>query len=455
MAELRVGTHECGTLLTPACPSKLQGSQLAHKSRRFRGMKCFVDRFGGNIFAGRCRRCWFGFDRTQSWLFLVGVDEGLTWCFVCCCKACWKVFPAFRAEHYERTKRVLSTFCNHVVCDSEGLPFSQKIRMSLHCISGSLKYWTRVVGLVYFLHYCAARRSETSSTGSSLICSSTSNASELLRKTAACFLFLVVLSVDTAVAPYLGDLSLESATWCCLRACYRLGWVSATLLGSPCETFSEARHQPLEPGRLKPKAMRSSERLFGLDHLGGAEYAQLYMGSAFFLQGALALSEHLARGGLYISEHPAPPQDPSRATIWRPSILSLLQRRPQVRFQVVPQYCWDAPAVKPTGLLTCELPHFKRHLWSRANPAAIRPTTGAIGRNGTGFRTAGLKEYPQKLCQGLATAIVSRLKEAHQRGDTCTILSTGCHEAWQWVQELAQASSKIREGTTWLPDYQG
>lgn len=142
---------------------------------------------------------------------------------------------------------------------------------------------------------------------------------------------LTILSVDTAVAPFLGDLSLDSATWSCLRTCYKLGWVSATLLGSPCETFSEARHQPLEPGRIKPRPLRSSDRLFGLDHLDGAEYAQLFMGSAFFLQGALALSEHVVRGGIYISEHPAPPQDLSRATIWLdfmwyPSIAGTLQQ---------------------------------------------------------------------------------------------------------------------------------
>eukprot|EP00438_Fugacium_kawagutii_P019842 Skav227937 [mRNA] locus=scaffold146:464374:475885:- [translate_table: standard] len=267
---------------------------------------------------------------------------------------------------------------------------------------------------------------------------------------------LLVLSVDTAVAPTLGDLGLHSQAWKHLQECYQCGWVSATVIGSPCETFSEARHQPLEEGRTKPRPLRSATRLFGLDGLDGAEYAQLSMGSAFFLQGAFTLASHLTQGGMYISEHPAPPQDVSRATIWRSALLSLMQRHPLVDFTVVPQYCWGAEAVKPTGLLTMNLPRFRRHLWSTSIPDAIRPTEGAIGRtsDGSGFRTGALKEYPSALCRGLATAVVSRLADAVRTGGTRTVNFSGRHQTWSWVEDLNAASTIIRNGS-WLPDYQG
>ena len=84
---------------------------------------------------------------------------------------------------------------------------------------------------------------------------------------------LVVLSLDTAVSTDFGDLSLGSDSWQQLMRIYAAGAVSATLLGSPCETFSEARFtlpESLPPGGAPwPRPLRSAERLLGLEGLHG------------------------------------------------------------------------------------------------------------------------------------------------------------------------------------------
>ena len=51
-----------------------------------------------------------------------------------------------------------------------------------------------------------------------------------------------VLSLDTAVSIFYGNLQMKHCTWKHLTALYRAGRISATICGAPCETFSAARH---------------------------------------------------------------------------------------------------------------------------------------------------------------------------------------------------------------------
>lgn len=69
-----------------------------------------------------------------------------------------------------------------------------------------------------------------------------------------------VLSLDTAVSIFYGNLQASQHTWKCLTTLYKAGRVSATILGSPCETFSAARnHQPDDATR--EVAQTTSERI--------------------------------------------------------------------------------------------------------------------------------------------------------------------------------------------------
>ena len=79
--------------------------------------------------------------------------------------------------------------------------------------------------------------------------------------------------------------------------------------GSPCETFSAARHHQPEPSTDEnptrwPRPLRSAMRFFGLDGLTARELRQAAQGAEFFMQGIIVAAWTLQFGGVYLSEHP-------------------------------------------------------------------------------------------------------------------------------------------------------
>jgi len=147
---------------------------------------------------------------------------------------------------------------------------------------------------------------------------------------------VIVLSMDTAVSYEFRNLALNAASWKMLLQLYHAGVVAATKVGSPCETFSEARFhsQPADEdgsARPGPRPLRSADTLFGLEGLSMRELKQCHMGGFFFQQAALALSLHMAYGGCYVSEHPAQPRDPSRPSVWTSALIEVLRQHPDVR----------------------------------------------------------------------------------------------------------------------------
>ena len=210
---------------------------------------------------------------------------------------------------------------------------------------------------------------------------------------------VVILSLDTAVSVDFGNLMRHTVSWTTLTSIYLSGRIAATLCGPPCETFSEARFmdKPADcPGHIRwPRPLRSSERLFGLEGLSMKELRQCFVGSSFFLQCVWALCIHITMGGVYVAEHPAPPTEVSRPSIWTSPIIQLLLGLPDLVLHCVAQYRWGAEAVKPTGLLVWDMPFFRRDMYSLALTDVAKPTVAAIGTDSTGqFRTARHKEYP-------------------------------------------------------------
>ena len=267
---------------------------------------------------------------------------------------------------------------------------------------------------------------------------------------------VLVLSVDTAVLMEFGNLALGSTSWKAIIRLYEAGVVAATLVGSPCETFSEARFHVdsrEEGGRSGPRPLRSADCLLGLEGLTPRELRQCHMGGNFFQQAAWTLGFHMAFGGCYISEHPARPHDASRPSIWTSPLLEVLQQHPDVRLAHVCQYLWGATVVKPTGLLHFQLPHFCRDLYTQADVHAPRPQAVAIGRDDQGvFRTAQHKEYPQQFCKGLAYALVQKLArcESHRAFRVAKSLPD---DLMHWLQGAAKSCAVQHRGT-WLPDFQ-
>ena len=126
-----------------------------------------------------------------------------------------------------------------------------------------------------------------------------------------------VLSMDTAVSIFHGNLQVGHDTWRFLSELYKAGKVSATICGSPCKTFAAARHHQPEPSpegnpARWPRPLRSAVRLFGLEGLTARELRQAAQGAEFFMQGVIVAAWALQFGGVYLSEHPWKPEDEAR-----------------------------------------------------------------------------------------------------------------------------------------------
>eukprot|EP00435_Cladocopium_sp_Y103_P051648 s459_g16.t1 len=274
---------------------------------------------------------------------------------------------------------------------------------------------------------------------------------------------ITILSMDTANSVHYGNLSCHAASWQELLRCYSQGLVTATVAGSPCETFSEARHHHPDPAldsddraraRL-PRPFRSFEQLLGLPGLTMRETDQLHAGSAFFLQTTILIAFQLVTGGYFVSEHPAPPQDATRASIWTSPWLELLKAHPEIQFVVVPQWRFGATVPKPTGLLSLRMPYFVRSLFKCADNTLSRPQNVAIGRHHDGsFKTSAHKEYPAQFAAGLVLGITEQLDRDIRTGRVCSAAKEVPSDLQKWVEEAAMACSAIRDTAGWLPDFQ-
>ena len=267
-----------------------------------------------------------------------------------------------------------------------------------------------------------------------------------------------VISLDTAVHPTVGDLSAGGTTWTNVMQLARDGKLAGALAGPPCETFTEARNYyppdlPESERHLWPRPLRTTERPWGLEELTMKEIRQLRNGTKFALQVAWLVAAMLCYGGHMMVEHPAPPSDPERVSIFRTPIYQLLLQLPEITLRVILQQLWGAGAVKPTGILTLRIPFFfaSMNKWKAEVRAAVAP---AIGRNSDGsFRTASLKEYPERLSQGFAQCTVDVLQRVSQTG----LWRQGSDSAAplvDWCEKALRATEGIQEGAVMLPDYQ-
>lgn len=272
---------------------------------------------------------------------------------------------------------------------------------------------------------------------------------------------LRVLSMDTAVSPFYGNLMETSPSWKKLVQLYEQGLIAATICGAPCETFSAARHVPppadlaAHERRRWPRPLRSFAQLFGLAGLRPRELRQCRQGSAFMMQAVMACIWHLLYGGLYLSEHPAPPGDETKGSIWTSAIIQLLRQHPDISLRIFDQWKWGAEVKKPTGLLSLRMPHLGRSMYACADLNATFPKQVAIGKDQDGnFRTAVCKEYPPLFSAGLAKAVVDQLCTVrHQR--TCQSFVLQDTDLSRWLFEAMEGSSRIYERSTHMPDYQG
>lgn len=266
---------------------------------------------------------------------------------------------------------------------------------------------------------------------------------------------VVILSLGTAVSVEYGNLLHHTISWKALEECYLAGRIAGTLCGPPCETYSEARFTPPPDDSIHwPKPLRSFAQLFGLDGLSARELKQCHTGSNFFLQCVWALTAHIAFGGIYVAEHPAPPFLEERPSIWTSAVIQTLLQLPDLVLHCVQQYKWGASAVKPTGLLAWDLPFFRKDLYSCALNDPVRPNSAAIGKDDSGnFRTSKHKEYPPVFCKALAFAVAQQF-DRFWRSDRIRRSPAATEALDQWVIQAAAASTNVRDDGHWLPDFQ-
>ena len=266
---------------------------------------------------------------------------------------------------------------------------------------------------------------------------------------------VVILSLDTAVSIEYGNLLHHTVSWRALEECYLAGRIAGTLCGPPCETFSEARFTPPPEGSDHwPRPLRSFAQLFGLEGLSARELRQCHTGGNFFLQCVWVLAAHIAYGGIFVAEHPAPPFLEERPSIWTSAVVQTLLQLPDLVLHRVQQYRWGATAVKPTGLLAWNLPFFRKDLYSLSLPDPVKPDTAAIGKDDQGnFRTSKHKEYPKAFCKALAFVVAQQF-ERFVRSHGTRSCPAAPEVLDQWIAQAAAASTPVRDDSHWLPDFQ-
>ena len=270
-----------------------------------------------------------------------------------------------------------------------------------------------------------------------------------------------ILSLDTAIDQVYGNLGSSSCSWAEVLRLLEGGKVAAGVAGSPCETFSSARYwippeQEDEVASKKswPRPLRDADRPWGLPGLTSKELKQLWQGSQFAMQTLLTLAWFLVTGGCFISEHPFPPKEEWKVSVFRTPLARMLLQFPEVDLKCFYQGEWGASSTKPTGLMTVRLPRIFHSMWRHRDPTPRNERSAAIGVDECGkFKTAKLKEYPKGFSAGLSQTIFDELQRRFRQGDVR--MAAPLQASTQaWLERALFSCSAVRDGATMRPDYQ-
>ena len=226
---------------------------------------------------------------------------------------------------------------------------------------------------------------------------------------------IYTISLDVMVNSEWGDISKKDVREFWLRAVKERSVIGA-FAGPPCETWSKARGRHADEPEISiqkrgPRILREADSLWGRVSLALREIRQLDTGNLLLLFTLELLINLAMEGGIGGMEHPAPPDEQDKASVWRLPVVEFLMAWPEFNFVEVSQGLWGAPSRKPTGLLLLNMQHMIAQLrsWQTAteNPRGV-----SIGKTTDGFwATSFLKEYPPAFCAGLAGGFVQTLQE--------------------------------------------
>lgn len=267
-----------------------------------------------------------------------------------------------------------------------------------------------------------------------------------------------ILSLDTAICKTHGNLASSSVTWSRLLVLLEKGAISAGLAGPPCETYSAARYyepsnEEKQDERQWPRPLRDSASPWGLGGLSSRELRQLSVGSSFALQTLVVLAWLLVQGGSFLIEHPAPPQEAWKVSVFRTKIAMILRMAAEIRFEIFCQGDWGASSTKPRGILALRTPSLRVSMlrWRAPTPRQDRITS--IGKNPDGaFKTQHLKEYPVPFSAGLAQCVADTIRRFHRTGAVRQV-NLDSHDL-KWISDVLAVASVIGPEGKMLPDYQ-
>ena len=176
--------------------------------------------------------------------------------------------------------------------------------------------------------------------------------------------------------------------------------ILAFYAGPPCESWSAARFVELANSRTRP--IRSSLLPWGLHVLSLRELAQTAVANALMFFVLMLMVIQASHGLFGCMEHPAPPKEDFKPSIWRTWLWQFLMHL-GIGCQLIRQGYFGSPSSKPTTFaftipLTDVAQTFREHQIRDDLPQQV-----TIGKNADGsFATAALKEYPPALCRALS-----------------------------------------------------
>ena len=190
-----------------------------------------------------------------------------------------------------------------------------------------------------------------------------------------------------------------------------IGVVVGAVGGPPCETWSQVRN--MAGG---PPVVRTAAAPWGVAGLRPKHLQQLRVATLLLQAFLLVFAALLRSGGVAMLEHPVEPEEAGRCSIWRLPVVRAICTHPDVRRIRVRQGPLGQPSAKPTHLMALRLPTLAQRLQDEADPQ-WRPAMVAVGQDERGeWRTAALKEYPPRMCRGIAWAVRDALRSAEEAG---------------------------------------
>eukprot|EP00438_Fugacium_kawagutii_P002072 Skav230756 [mRNA] locus=scaffold4515:57438:59318:+ [translate_table: standard] len=221
----------------------------------------------------------------------------------------------------------------------------------------------------------------------------------------ACWLWwktsLHPICVDTAIDRVAGNI-FESHVWISL---IQSRTVVAAHAAPPCETYSEARGNPVDPsttGSTPPRPLRSTLSPWGMLDRHLSEVRQCLYGSILMMRAITLLAMVYMTGGCFSLEHPrGPAEGGERWAIWHSAMVKFFLTSPTIRLVTFLQGPLGRPFSKPTTFLCARMRHFAHRVYAAYQPH-WRPSQILAGRCGDGWATTAAKEYPSRLCEIIA-----------------------------------------------------